>query len=789
MNRRGIVLVALWLAAVLGAVAIIARAHFVADMSFFLPSQPSAEQRVLVGQMSEGAVSRLLMVAIEGGDGAQRARASQALRDALVASGRFASVQNGRTDNLEAERDFLLRWRYQLSDAVTPAHFTVQGLRDAVQRSIELISSPVGALFKPYVLQDPTGEMIHILTRLHPGSEPPLKDGVWASPDGQRALLLAQTRAPGSDTDGQEQAIAAVQQHFAAVAHDEDAPALRLVVSGPGVFAVQSRDGVRREVSRTSLLGMAGIVLVLAWVYRSPRTLALGLMPVVSAVVAGIAVVSLVYGSVHGITVGFGAALIGEAVDYAIYFCIQSGRLGLERWRQSFWPTIRLGVMTSVAGFGALLFAGFPGLAQLGLFALSGVTTAALVTRFLLPALVVQRPVQVPPPGWLAHTTQGWLGAAPRLRWPLLALALVALAYLAGQRGQLWSVNLSALSTVRAEDAATDARLRQDLGAPDARYLVLVQGGSEQAVLEGAEDAGARLEPLVATGVIGGFDSPARFLPSARTQALRRAALPDAAQLADNLDQALQGAALSARRLAPFLEAVEAARGAPALVRRDLDGTAMALAVDALLAHGPDGWSAVLPVRPLQQGEEAGLPVAQLRQALAGTPAVVIDLKGEFESMYADYLRQALWLSLAGVVAIALLLVFTLRSPRRLARVVLTLGVTVVLVVAGLHVLGTRLHLLHLVGLLLVVAVGSNYALFFDQVDAAGGLAADVWLSMATAVLTTAIGFGALALSRVPVLSAIGSTVAPGVLLAMLVSAALIPRRRPVAAPAAEAGR
>jgi predicted exporter len=72
------------------------------------------------------------------------------------------------------------------------------------------------------------------------------------------------------------------------------------------------------------------------------------------------------------------------------------------------------------------------------------------------------------------------------------------------------------------------------------------------------------------------------------------------------------------------------------------------------------------------------------------------------------------------------------------------------------------------------VAVGSNYALFFDQVQAEGSLSPDVWLSMATAVLTLAIGFGALALSRVPVLQAIGSTVAPGVLLAMLVSAALI---------------
>jgi len=104
-----------------------------------------------------------------------------------------------------------------------------------------------------------------------------------------------------------------------------------------------------------------------------------GVFLLASGALAGIVAVSLVYGTVFGITVGFGSALIGEAVDYSIYYFVQSGRLGVEQWRARFWPTIRLGVLTSVCGFAALLFSGFPGLAQLGLYSLSGVLTAALV--------------------------------------------------------------------------------------------------------------------------------------------------------------------------------------------------------------------------------------------------------------------------------------------------------------------------------------------------------------------------------------------------------------------------
>jgi predicted exporter len=126
------------------------------------------------------------------------------------------------------------------------------------------------------------------------------------------------------------------------------------------------------------------------------------------------------------------------------------------------------------------------------------------------------------------------------------------------------------------------------------------------------------------------------------------------------------------------------------------------------------------------------------------------------------------------VAAIALLLAFTMRSAARLSRVLFTLALTVACVIALLHLSGARLHLLHLVGMLLIVAVGSNYALFFDRAAAGEPLDEATLMSMAVAVLTTVIGFGTLASSSVPVLQAVGITVGPGALLALLLSAVLV---------------
>lgn len=748
--------------------------RFTTDLSFFLPARPTPAQQVLVEQLREGVVSRLLMVAIEGGDGPARGEASRALRARLAKDDTFVAVQNGELEAFDKELGVLLAHRYALSPAVNADRFEPEGLRQAILDSIDLVSSPAGLLFKPHFARDPTGEALEVLTGWQSQGQIAMADGVWVSREGTRALLLLQTRAAGTDTDGQGAAVERVREAFAAVTRDQ--PGLRLVLSGPGLFAVQARASIQADIARLTLFSAIGINLLLFAMYRRVRLLLFTTVPVISGSVAGLVAVALVHDRIFAITAGFGAALIGEAVDYGIYYFVQSGRAAREAWQRRYWPTIRLGVATSVCGFGALLFAGFPGLAQLGLYALTGVITAALVTRLVLPAMAGDLTVRTPS---LPAGTVPMVQRLRALRWPVLALGVVALVHIVQHRQGLWEPNLSALSSVSADEAQRDTQLRRDLGAPDARYIVVVRAPSREAALQGAEAAGLRLAPLVAQGQIGGFDSPARFLPSEALQRQRLNSLPDAARLRANLAQATAELPLSAARLAPFVADVAAARAAAPMAPKDLEGTALALAVDSLLQSHGDTWTALLPLRPAVASDDTDIPADAVRAALDGSGVLFLDLKTEFETVYGDYLDEAIALSLAGMAAIALLMALALRSARRLGAVLLPIAVTVVVVVAGLHALGVRLHLLHLVGVLLIVAVGSNYALFLErwQRDEQGD--PQSLLSIAVACATTVIGFGALALSSVPVLSAVGQTVAPGALLALLLSAVLAPAPQP----------
>jgi predicted exporter len=783
MIARRASILALWLGCVALAALIVARSRYITDLSAFLPAKPTPAQQLLVDQLRDGPASRLILMAIEGGDAGARAGVSLGMVNALRQDHRFLSVNNGAALSTIRDREFLFSNRYLLSESVSAERFSVSGLHAAIGTAIDDLTSPAGLLLKSLLLRDPTGETLGIFDQLARSPSPVSRDGVWVSTDGARALGVAQTAASGADTDAQALAIHAIRDAFAAAlralpkgaAHD-----VQLHLSGPGVFAVAARAKIERAAIRLGVAGSILVVTLLLAVYRSLPALGLGLLPVVSGALIGVAAVALGFGAVHALTLGFGITLIGESVDYSIYFFIQSRRrsgFAGGGWLELWWPTIRLGMLTSVCGFASLLPSGFPGLQQLGLYSISGLIAAALVTRFVLPALL--------PAGFavrdltpLGSALASMLRRARRIGstgifMVAAALAILALAVLYHFRATLWNRELAALSPISIAEQNYDASLRADLGAADVRELVIVSGPDLESVLQGAERAAVVLQGLADQNIIGGFENPAKYLPSIRTQEMRRSSLPAPAQLRANLQQAADGLPLDASSLQPFLDDVEAARHASLLRARDLSGTTFGAGFDALILHQKDRWNALMPLRSASEGGaiDRGKVSAALAAGSVGA-AQVLDLKQESDSLYSSYLVQAIHYSLAGFAALAVLLLIALRSPGRAARILAPLVLAVLIVAAGLVTLGVQLNILHLVGMLLIVAVGSNYALFFDRQGHSAR--ADEALTVASLVIanaSTVIGFGLLCFSQVPVLVALGATVAPGAWLALMFSA------------------
>jgi predicted exporter len=325
------------------------------------------------------------------------------------------------------------------------------------------------------------------------------------------------------------------------------------------------------------------------------------------------------------------------------------------------------------------------------------------------------------------------------------------------------------MSPLPAADKQLDDQLRRETGASDVRYFLVAEAPDSEQALAASERIAADLQPLVAAGMIAGFDFPGRWLPSEATQRARQAALPGASALAADLSQAIVGTPFREDAFAPFLADVAEAAHQPLLTRRDFDGTSLALRLDSLLVPGADGWSALLPLRGVSDPGALATRIAGL-----GEPRpFFLDLKIESDRLLDAYLHEALTLSLVGGLVICALLSISLRSPGRIVAVLAPLAASVICTSALLLLVGGVLSIFNLFGLLLVVAVGSNYCLFFERQDPADASRERMVASLMLANLCTVIGFGILSFSRFPVLHGIGVTVAIGAFLCLLFGAVL----------------
>jgi predicted exporter len=258
--------------------------------------------------------------------------------------------------------------------------------------------------------------------------------------------------------------------------------------------------------------------------------------------------------------------------------------------------------------------------------------------------------------------------------------------------------------------------------------------------------------------------------------------LPDEATLRADLARALADSPFRADAFEPFVADVAAARRAPPLVPRDLAGTPLAAGVGGLLLERAGHATALVSLAGLAHPDEVA-------RTVRANGAQLLDLKQASESLVVAYRDRVLLALAIAAVLLAATVWIALRSRRRALRVLLPMALSTLLVLAVLRALGVELNLFHLVALVLGAGLGLDYALFFEHAGDDRGEQLRTLHAVIVCSLTTLLVFVLLALSTIPVLRAIGSTVALGVL-ANFAFALLLARAEP-ASPAAvvRAGR
>jgi predicted exporter len=722
------------------------------ELGDLLPEGTNAMQRLLLTQVRTGLAGRVILLAIVEGNVDELAGISREFSGRLRASGHFTLVENGQ-GLMPEDRDVVFQSRYLLSPRIGPDTFSAESLRSALQQRLDDLRSPLAALVKETIPADPTGEFLTILAAWSGEHRPAKHRGVWISKDRSTALLFVETKAAGFDADAQ----ALIQQDMHRIFESlrPQADGGRLIMTGPGVFAVEAKQTIEREAWRLSTAAAALVLLFLYVSYRSITLVLLSLIPLTAGIIAGMLAVQGWFGFIHGITLAFGITLLGVVDDYPIHLFSHLGaRNSASSVMEEIWPTMRLGVLTTAIGFAALLGAGFPALTQLGLFAVAGILTAALVTRWVLPRFV--------PAGFMPRSiATGFLARLEGLTRmkPLIPAAIIlACAALLWSHTPLWETELASLSPVSDAKKMRDRQLRDEMGAPDVRDLLVIEGQSEEDVLQYGEALDARLEALQKSGAISGYDLISHYLPSRRTQEGRRSHLPEGPVLTGRMEEALKGLPFTPGLFAPFLADVESARTQGTLERKALENTVFGARISSLLFDREGRWAAVVPLRGVQDR-------ARVADAVAGwsLPAVTyVDLKAESNRLMTAYRDRTFLIVVGGLAVISLVLAVGMRSFTLLWPILFPIVSALAVVAAVVNSVGEPLSLFHIATFLLVVGLGLDYGLFFNRPEGDEEGRSRTLYGLLVCSTTTVLVFGVLAGSSIPVLHAIGITAAVG---------------------------
>jgi predicted exporter/predicted hotdog family 3-hydroxylacyl-ACP dehydratase len=723
------------------------------DLRLFLPNPTTPQERLLLEEIGEGPGSRVLVLALGGAPPEKLADASRALAAELTDHSLFRFVANGEM-SLDDVPEHLLRYRHLLSRKLDTHTFDAEYLRSEIQARARDLASPAGTFLEPWVPVDPTLELLAVLQDWQPAQEPNRLYDVWFDRAGERALLLAETQAAAFDPDKQRAAIEVVHE---ALARIDPKRRLSIVVSGAGQFSVLMEQRTRGEAQMLGTAASVGMVLLLLIAYRRTSSVLFSALPLATAALAGLAVVSALFGTVHGITLAFGFTLIGVVQDYPVHLLShrrpdQSALLVVRQ----LWPTLATGVASTCIAYLTFLFSGVTGLQQLACFTIAGLATASLTTRFALPRLMSNSSRDYGESSWLQSLWKR-IDSLPRVSWTPLALIVASLLAIGVSRSPLWEDDLGKLTPVPVELIEQDQALRGSLGTADLGYLLVVDAPDTERALQRLEGLGEPLEQLVSSGAIAGFDHAARYLPSVATQVARQRKLPDDPTLRAALEAAQQGSGFRAKVFEPFLRDVSEARSLPPLTPDTLRDSPLGANLEMMLVEGEGQTRALVTLSGVRDAGALSKFVSEHEHVL------ILDLKQASETLVAKQRTHILWSLCAAVVLLVAVIAFALRSRLRLYRVLAPMALTTLIIIAALQLAGISLSLFHLIALMLAAGLGLDYALFFEH-------AADDPLEQRRTLhavlvcsLSTLMVFALLALSTIPVLRAIGLTVTLGV--------------------------
>lgn len=755
---------------------ILFRLEIVLDISHFMLGDPNQPLVRLSKQLAQSPGSRTLVVLLEASEPRSALQLGRDFEAQLRANPEVMAGLESLRGGPEAGVDEAM-WRLyegrQLAFVATTsvaAKTAVgqEGLRSALTELLARLRSPASTLYARVAPSDPLlvlPQLFERMARLGAGGVV-VRDGRFLTNDERGAVLFLRTRASAFNGSAHAPLLDAIRSAYAGLS-----PSKGLKLSGVHRFSVEIERSIKADIQRVSILSILALVVLIAVLFRSLRLVGAGLLIVSSGFCVGLAVILALFGRVHGLTLAFGASLIGVAIDYAIHFFVHYSAIDADERPEvllgRLGPGITLGAATTVAGFIALASSGLPGLFEVSIFAATGIAGAWAATFVFIPLLAPARPRAVVVRKIARGMDSAFRRSASTSR-ALPGLFLISSVVLSGWllSKVRWDDDVARLTRLDPELVDEEEAVRARINPFEEGRLVVATGTTVSAALGANDRVSEALAQAKAAGEVDRYRTLATFLPSPRTQAEVAQAVQSEKGLRDRFLKIAFEMGFSEASFRPFLRELEAEPMAPLdyeTFSRSVAGRwAESFRVD-LGNEGQVGFISFL----------GGVRKPEAIQARAESLEDVIwfDRARIYLEANRSYRERTVWGLVVGFAVVLTLVGLRYRELSSTALSLVPASMAVLFTAGVLGLLGFALNVVALTALLMVFSMGVDYGVFLSErsVDRSATL-----LSVGVAWASTLAGFGLLALSEHPAMQTIGMAASIGVSATLVFAVAVL---------------
>ncbi len=745
------------------------RLRFGTDITNFLPTEKGAQLAKFSKALADTPATRTMVVSIGADDVAAAVAAARALAEGLRDHPEVASLRSGlAADQLRQLYELYFPRRYaffsEAPEREWPALLSETALRARARELKQQLAAPTSTFLDRLAARDPLAAFARILGRVR-GAEGALAlhDGHFVSQDGF-AIFFLTTRSSAFASEPQAQLLDDLRDHFAAIAAESEAK-LVLELAGMNRFSVAAERSIRRDVPLIAGVSFAGIAALFLLFFRSPSLFGWAILPSLFGIFAALSLGLLLFGNLDGLVIGFGASLLGAAIDYTIHLLTHhalGAETSLAAVARRLRPPLVLGAGTTMASFAGLLFTSFPGIQQIGFFSVVGIGVALLATLWFLPVLL---PAKRRVPAF-SRMVAFKLGAGieallARRRLLFFLCAAVVLLSSAALPRLRWVDNLQELWGFDPALLSEEERVRARVSHFDTGRAVIALGSDAEAALQKNLEVRQKLAALVEAGDLESARSLADFLWPVSLQRRNQTVLAAQPQLAERVEAAFVAEGFRPTALAQWKE--ELTKPAPPpLTLADLAASPLRDLVAPFVFPVGERVAAVTYLQGVKSADNVRAALVDLDEVFLFEQRVFID------ELYQKFRNTTLEQMFIGSLLVLLVLFWRYRRWRPALAAFLPSLLVAICVLGCLAAAGVGVNLLHVMSLLMVTGMGVDYGIFL--VDSAHDRRsfASTALSLLLACLTTVFSFGALALSSHPFLRSIGVATGLGVLLSFV---------------------